>query len=290
MKKMLIAGAIVLGLLATTGAVITKEPTSKLNALFEPIDTEISSYLAEESPAMSMEDFAGHMAAKYDRELTAIIKVLEGTTGQSLAEEDKDGLKLLIIQEHMHQVMLDNISTPEDATVVEIEPIEISTDAESCTYFTPMTSIPYPIYYWIQVRADVYGGSGYDSGGRYYNVNGGNRLYRVVAVYTSSWVRYYLYFLDEDHPYPPYDAYYDAWRLAYYGRIYTIETFYVQYGYTYINNIWDRGYTYAYWYPQHGSAVRYYRYWMYVSNVWNHAMDRYDRNPTMSKVTWIIYW
>ncbi len=298
MRKVFTAGIVLLAVMLATGAGITGtgKPNSEMRTLFQPLDAEARTYLAA-NPHIASQDldlFAASLVDKYEKNLTSILRGLEGVTGQSVSKEAGENLKLLIVREHLYQILQENIPDVENATVQVIEPVLVNSYRDGTNvykvFYTPMSSIPYPIYYWVQVYPDVYGGSGYDDAGKYYNVNGHNDLYYVVAEYTSTWVKYTLYFYDEDHPDPITDALYDAWRLLYYGRIEDIESFTVQNSTIAFNSIWDNNMTYAEWWGQHGTITRSYRTTVYVSNVWNHAMDTYDKNPSMGKIWWYTAW
>lgn len=97
-----------------------------------------------------------------------------------------------------------------------------------------------------------------------------------------------MYFYDEDHPDPTIDVLYDYWRQIYYGRIQDIESFVVTNGIIDFNGIWDNNRAYAEFYGQHGAMTRSYAATskVYVSNVWNHAMDTLDKNTNLGKVSW----
>lgn len=295
MKKVFLAGIVVVVLIAAMGAAVTgKPPESKARDLFQPIDTEIRAYLAGNPSAQNLEGFTAHTMKKYNKKLTAIVDILQDITGCSVTPEAEDTLKQLIIREHIHRVTFENMPARENASVLEVEPVVVDSSSDgsqsSTTFYTPLAGVPYPIYYWKQVTVDITGGSGYDDAGKYYNVNGNNDLYKVKAEYTSTWVKYTLYFKDEDHPDPITDALYDVWRLLYYGRIEDIESFTVENNTINFNGIWDNDKTYAEPVGQHGNKTRSYGTTVYVSNVWNHAMDKYDNNPSMSKTTWYTGW
>ncbi len=146
---------------------------------------------------------------------------------------------------------------------------------------------PYPINTWIQLAVDVYGGSGH-TGIWPYDVNGNNTLYKVVVAYNSTTVVYTLYFYDEDCPNPVLDKVYDALRKLIYGRTIDIESFYIRNGEIVFADIWSGGHPYAYPIGQHGYCVRRYTpgVAVYVSNVWNHAMDTVNTNPGMQTIVW----
>ncbi len=296
MRKVFIAILLAIILAAGTGTTGAGKENSKIKALFQPMDTEARTYLANR-PTLSSEDlhaYALYLVEKYERNLTSIIHELEHIEKVSLPKDGEEDLKLLIVTEHLHRIMQENIPGIGNAAVLTVEPVLSETYSDGTTayqvFFTPMGNIPYPIYYWVQVYPDVYGGSGYDDAGKYYNVNGGNNLYLVVAEYTSTWVKYTLYFYDEDHPDPVMDALYDGWRRLWYGRIEDIESFTVQNSTISFSGIWDNNMTYAEWWGQHGNMTRSYRTYVYVSNVWNHAMDTYDKNPSMGKIWWYTAW
>ncbi len=146
---------------------------------------------------------------------------------------------------------------------------------------------PYPINTWIQLAVDVYGGSGH-TGIWPYDVNGNNTLYKVVVAYNSTTAIYTLYFYDEDCPNPVLDKIYDALRKLIYGRTIDIESFYVKNGEIVFADIWSGSHPYAYPIGQHGYCARPYKpgVAVYVSNVWNHAMDTVNTNPGMQTIVW----
>lgn len=290
MKKVVVIGIMAVVLIAMSTVVSGRSPESKAKALFRPIDDEIRAYVANPS-VKTLEEFTAYTLETYNKKLTALVTVLQDITGCSLAPEAQETLKQLIIKEHIHRVFLENMPAVENATVVVMKPVaDTLTENQYTTFYTPMAGVPYPIYYWKQVTVDITGGSGYDDAGKYYNVNGDNDLYQVQAEYTATWVRYTLYFEDEDHPDPLTDAAYDAWRWLYYGRIEDIESFTVENNTINFNGIWDNDKTYAEPIGQHGNKTRSYGTTVYVSNVWNHAMDKYDNNPSMGKTTWYTGW
>lgn len=293
MRKVFIAGIVLVGVAVAVGTGMTGgTPHSDIKTLFLPLDTEARTYLAAEPHITSQEldAFATYLVHKYKKPLSAIMDEVEGITGQPLSKERRETLGNLIVKEHLRTILQEHIPEVENATTIEIEPILTDGTDTYNVFYTPMAGVPYPIAYWVQVYPDVYGGSGYDDAGNYYNVNGNNDLYKVRAEYTSTWVKYTLYFRDEDHPDPLTDAAYDVWRLLYYGRIEDIESFTVENSTINFSGIWDNNKTYAEWWGQHGNKTRSYTTTVYVSNVWNHAVDTYDKNPSMSKVWWYTSW
>ncbi len=143
--------------------------------------------------------------------------------------------------------------------------------------------------------------SGTDCQGNWFTVNVNdplNTLFKVIVYdysdYTAGYYYYELelWFGDEDHPNPLTNAIYDSIRKAIYGRIEDVESIAVyssDYGLTWtvdftINGgIWSAGYPYAYSVGIHGKATRTAvgSADLYVSNVWNHAMDTVNDNWCM---------
>jgi len=160
---------------------------------------------------------------RYRKNLDLIVDELENITGESLRKEDKENVKYLIVREHLSKVLREHNDVQNASKqVVKLTLIGVykdSTYTYRVFYAQLSSSIPYPTCYWIQVSPDVNGGSGTDDDGNSYNVNGNNSLYKVSVEYTSNYVKYTLYFYDEDHPDPTWDAIYDAWRQIQYGRI-----------------------------------------------------------------------
>ena len=67
------------------------------------------------------------------------------------------------------------------------------------------------VQYFKQVTVDITGQSGFE---------GGNQLFNVARTLLSDCsVKYTLSFLDEDHPIPWIDSWYDDVRMDVYGRI-----------------------------------------------------------------------
>lgn len=189
---------------------------------------------------------------------------------------------------HLHATLRARYGEPR---ILVTKPVELGRNGAYTILYTPIPSdTPYPIHYWAQVTYDVDGGSGTDDEGNSFNVNGGNGLYQIVIyIYGDTTVVYELHFHDEDHPNPVLDRIYDAWRKIWYGRTEDIEHFTVENGNIEFNGIYDNGHTYAHFTGQHGTATRTYTPWttIYVSNVWNHAMDTSDKNPSLPEYT---YW
>ncbi len=183
---------------------------------------------------------------------------------------------------HVHSVLRAAYGEPR---VVVVAPQRLGSSGGFIVFRAVYPSdVPYSINYWAQVTYDVDGGKGTDDEGNGFDVNGGNDLYKIVIyIYSDTHVVYELHYRDEDHPNPWLDKIYDAWRRIWYGRTEDIEQFTVENGVIEFNGIYDNGHTYAHSIGQHGTATRSYSPWVtvYVSNVWNHAMDIYDKNPSL---------
>ena len=260
----------------------------EVKTLFADIDKEIQSYVKGE-----MQDPDGKKAelkAKYGDELSQIVSKISQKHQLEFSTEDKDGLKDLIIKEHMNEMKRQDMagSMPDDAITETIEIGRLSSQGEFALPVAYATGNPYPINSWKQVTADIDGGSGTDSAGNSYNINGNNQLSAVQATYTSSQVTYTLTFADEDHPDPNWDEFWDNWRQIRYQRVADIESFTVNSDGVVFNNIWDNDRTFAEFWGQHGDNTRSYYSGMsiYVSNVWNHAMDTSNENSAMPITTW----
>jgi len=310
MRKWIVIGIflIIVGLsVGVASAEVNKGNSNRIpeiKHLFQPIDTEARKYLTDERSSEELNIFAKYLVKKYNRNLNFILDKLENThgksfSGKSLTQKEGEKFKYLIIREYLSRIDREQGPHKTYKEVVKLTPISVYRDSKYTykVYYAPLSnSVPYPIYYWIQVYPDVYGGEGTDDAGNRYDVNGDNELYQVSAEYTTNHVKYTLYFRDEDHPNPTWDAIYDAWRKLPpplgYGRIEDIESFTVQNGIINFDDIWDNDKTYAGWWGQHGDKTRNYtsNTKIFVSNVWNHAMDTLDKNPGMSKVWWYTSW
>ncbi len=299
MKKAIVVGICLLMVLVA-GAVSAevgkdKDRHSKMRTLFQPIDTEACKYIHENN-SQDIDSFAKYLVKRYGKNLDLIVDELENTVGESLTKEDKEKFKYLIVREHLSKILQEHNgvqnASKQMVNLTLVGAYKDSMHTYRIFYASLSSDIPYPIYYWVQVSPDVNGGSGTDDAGNSYNVNGNNSLYKVSVEYTSNYVKYTLYFYDEDHPDPAWDAIYDAWRQAWYGRIEDIESFTIQDGVINFDDIWDNDKTYAEWWGQHGDKTRNYTSSteVYVSNVWNHAMDTLDKNPSIDKVWWYTGW
>lgn len=301
MKKLAVTGICLLIVTMLAVVVVAADgdrADSKLQALFRPVDTQVRRFLTNDQDRSSadLDAFTEYLLNKYSAELDSITEVLEDVGRNSLSEKKRADLERIIVREHMHTVLQEHAQVQarnQSVSRQTITPIRVGNrqdgNANVALYYVPLSGgNPYPINWWGQVSPDVDGGAGTDDAGRSFDVNGDNELYQLDISYSSTYVQYTLYFRDEDHPNPTLDALYDAWRKLYYGRTYDIESFTVQNGTISFNNIWDQDRTYAYPMGTHGSTTR---TWssgisVYISNVWNHAMDTRDKNPGMNKTWW----
>ncbi|NJF25773.1 hypothetical protein [Thermococcus sp. Bubb.Bath] len=247
---------------------------------------------------------------KFNRQLDAEISQYS----QNLTPRQREVLKHLIVSDYVSYLYQKSFY-PKNARTLVVKPIKVASIKANGKvydyYYAPMSSsIPYPIHWWVQVRADIDGGSGIDDGGYSYNVDGKNDLFNIVVYYTSSSVQYELHFYDEDHPSPSLDKIYDSIRCSEYpgrdstygcedvesirvenGNIIFSTTFstYTECGYLLCHDVSQ---TYATPAPTHGYGVKTYSssVGIYVSNTWNHLMDTVDTNPSMEKVWWYTSW
>ncbi len=231
-----------------------------------------------------------------ERDLDELIEVIAKTHNIALSENKKEEAKRYVLREIKKKIKLQKIKK----TTISIEtykPIKVTTES-GITYQIQTSG---PISTFFQPIVDITGGSGYDDHNNYYNVNGDNDLYRVdveqVLLYQGDtscpvgptaeyYTMYTLYYYDEDHRDPSWDAFYDDVRRAVYGRTEDIETFYVRWGDNLIcfDEIWSNDETFYPFWGQHGTATFPYTSTIYIA-VWNHAMDVDDDNPSLSKVS-----
>ncbi len=278
----------------------------KIKSLFQPIDADARKYIIENKSPKEFED----KMKKYAKELDAIIDELQSASGKSLDEKSREEFGQLIVRQHYYRVKQEIESNEfnkntKDVAITDIIPISTdirkdeATKTASTTYSANLpVGTYYPIHNFTQVLPDINGGIGRDIYSNPYNVNGKNDLYQIRVengkncIFTwcyARYTKYTLYFLDEDHPDPTIDILYDYWRQFYYGRIQDIESFVVTNGIIDFNGIWDNNRAYAEFYGQNGAMTRTYaaNSKVYVSNVWNHAMDTLDKNKNLGKITWI---
>jgi len=201
---------IIAGILAgNVSAEINKENSRILDIkrLFQPIDAEARKYLVDERSSEELNIFTKYLVKKYNRNLNFIVDKLEDSTGKSLTQKEREKIKYLLVREHLSKIEQERKFNEFHYTAKEkIEVIPVSYKDSMRTYkvyYTPWSSsVPYPIYLWVQVHPDVYGGKGIDDAGNSYDVNGINCLYKIIAYYNKTSVLYSLHFRDEDHPHP----------------------------------------------------------------------------------------
>ncbi|WP_258083489.1 hypothetical protein [Thermococcus thermotolerans] len=247
---------------------------------------------------------------RFDRQLDAEI----AEHAKNLAPEQRETLKRLLVSDYV-SYLYQRSFYPKNAKVLVVKPIKVASVKTNGKvydyYYAPMSSsIPYPIHWWVQVKVDINGGTGTDSKGYQYNVDGHNDLFKIVVYYDSTSVKYELHFYDEDHPDPSLNAVYDWTRchILYPGRddtygcedIESIEvkdgsiifpttsSTYTECGYLICHEISQ---TYATPAPTHGYGIKLYSsssVEVYVSNTWNHLMNTVDTSPDMAKI-WHYY-
>lgn len=240
---------------------------------------------------------------KYGRVLDKIIYLVEEITGKRLTYGQKSVLKYIVVREHLsriaQQYLVERMIAQGDMKKITVKPVLVTSrsirGSTYNVYHTSLTTvnpvIPYPIEWWIQVVPDVDGGMGW-TGIWPYMVDGHNNLYLIDVYYNETTTVYVLHFQDEDHPNLLVDQFYDMIRRIIYGRIEDVETFYVKNNTIVFPDIWDNNKPYAYPIGQHGYKERAYtpQTVIYVSNVWNHAMDVLDKNPSLDKIIWHKDW
>lgn len=316
---MLISLTVIMILVTTATAVpdIAKAKEEKIKSLFDPINADALKYMKDKNSPKEPKDIdalAKDQAKIYSKNLDALIDELESATGKSLKDKDKrEELKQLIVRENLYKTKqkIDseefnkNIIVTSDKSII---PTIIDKDKNTNNIATYSTTLPagtyYPIHYWLQVSPDIFGGSGHDVNGNAYNINGHNNLYQIgvqnsyqprTCIFGFCYgpfynTKYTLYFQDEDHPDPTIDALYDFWRIIYYGRIEDIESFVITNNVINFNGIWDNNKAFAEYIGQHGNMnrnyINSYDTKVYISNVWNHAMDTIDKNTNIGKIWW----
>lgn len=317
--KLLMSLAIIMTLVMTATAAttdITKEKEKKIKSLFDPINTEALKYMKDKNSPKEPKDldtFSKNQVKRYSKNLDVLIDELESATGKSLKDKEKrEEFKQLIVRENLYKIKQEidseefnkNITITSDRSIIPTI-VDKDKNTNNTTYLATLPAgTYYPIHYWIQVSPDIFGDSGYDVNGNSYSINGNNNLYQIGIQNSYQprtcilWfcygpfynTKYTLYFKDEDHPDPIIDALYDFWRLIDYGRIEDIESFVVTNSIINFNGIWDNNRAFAEFVGQHGNMnrnyINSYDTKVYVSNVWNHAMDTIDKNTNIGKIWW----
>ncbi len=275
---------------------IVKELSSILRRSVSELLVKHDMRSAENLPRL-LDYMALTIVGRYRKLIDKVIGLAEEITGVHLGIRERELLRYIFVREYLSKILqedlLDQMIVKASMKKITVKPIVIKRIAVEGfkIYYTPLSTttstVPYPIEWWIQVYPDVYGGSGWTSIWPYI-VDGGNDLYLVDIYYNETTTVYVLHFRDEDHPNPLVDKVYDAIRLLTYGRIEDVETIYVVNNTIVFPDIWDNNKPYAYPIGQHGYIQRPYtpQVVIYVSNVWNHAMDTIDKNPSLDKITW----
>ena len=267
---------------------LKRQSQSDVKALFTEIDNEIKFYVKGEM--QDPDEKKNDLKVKYADKFEQIVSKISQKHNLKFTTKDKDGLKDLIIKEHMNEIKRQDMvnSIPNDAITETIEIGDLSVQGGFILPTAYATGNPYPINSWKQVTVDINGGSGTDSAGNSYNINAGNQLSVLRTTYTASQVTYTLTFADEDHPDPNWDIFWDNWRQIQYARTTDIESFTVDSDGVVFADIWDKDKTFAEFWGQHGEKTRSYHSGVsiYISNVWNHAMYTSNENSDMPITTW----
>ncbi len=212
-------------------------------------------------------------------DLETLIGSLEQMTGITLTPIQKEEASEYIVSEVKKDLKYQEMDETFKGKTEKIVPKKQKSNG--AIQYTIQSS--YPVWIFVQPWVDINGGSGKDDGGYSYNINGANDLYLIETVQGSGYIKYTLWYKDEDYPDPSLDAYYDALRKQLYGRIEDKEEFIA---YTNTNQIgfwgiWSNDKTFAYPTGQHGDKVFPMQAGVYI-NVWNHAMDINDDNPSLN--------
>jgi len=260
---------------------------------FEPIDQEIHNYtklvLQERGTHIAPDQFAATLSQKYHSELDQIIKSIEGNTQQTLSDDERNTLKSLIIQGEINKIYQQEYKKKLNISESDFKKIPVTLVDGMTNQVNAITSLPHTLHL-VQVYPDVYGGTGVDSLLQPYSVNGNNQIYTIYwDHHPGSYTYYELHFLDEDHPNPVLDITYDEYRKNVLSShpYEDIQSFIIWADNTIeFVDIWDNGFPYATTLGQHGQVSRSFGSgtYIYISNVWNHAMDTSDRNSDMQKV------
>ncbi len=289
---------VILTMVLSAGSVSAGDAGSRARSLFQPIDAEVRAYLAsptESKAPEALDALTNELLTKYDENLEAMMQALREWDPDLpvLTGRAREGFKYTAVREHIHEVWQEMMK-PQDVRKIEIRTLRRSGSytnngiTYAQLYYAPQSG-HYPINHWVQVYDDIHGGQGTDDAGLGFNINGDNDLYKLVIYYhVGDRVTYELWFRDEDHPDPGWDQWWDAQRLNQYGRIEDVESFYIEDNVIHFDNIWSNDKTFAFPIGQHGTQTRDYTDTIYVSNVWNHAMDINDENPGLGKV-WLQF-
>lgn len=278
----------------TNDSGLTTADIRSIDSIDQDIREYISSSIQKNTTQIEPDRFADTVSKKYDSQLDLIVNSTEKKTHKNLSKDERITLKSLIVREKMSTIYQEEYKKKlgildSDFKKVLVTPSNITPIQENLAQINSIAAMPHTLRL-VQVYPDVYGGFGYDSSGQYYDVNGGNQLYTVYwNHHPGSYTYYELHFIDEDQPDPIIDAAYDRLR-ANYSQKYPFED--IQSFIIWADNtiefvdIWDSGNTYATSLGPHGHISRAFgsSTYVYISNVWNHAMDTSDRNTGMQKI------
>ncbi len=265
--------------------------------LFKPIDYEIQDYVSkniqqpEAQPLTNVDIFTQVLLAEYDISLDKLVDILDQRTGHIMKGEERAELKKILVEGHINKVYIDGTKAKfgmDDQNATHLKPKLVTTEKLEPSAFNELYSTTESTpFIWVQTHCDVYGGTGIDDALLPYSVNGGNALYDVIVYSYPTEVFYQLCYYDEDHPNPITDVEYDLFRLVYYGTLEDRALFKRVFSDNriYLLGCWNNGMTYAWVTGIHGDKdYPYFAYYFYVSNIWNHDIDIFDSNPSMSKV------
>lgn len=260
----------------------------EIRSLFTDVDNDIKAYVNGDmnDPTAKKSELKATHADKLDK----IVSKISKKVNHEFSDEEREGLKDLIIREHISEMYRQKIVSeiPEDAITETIEIGELSAQGFFELPAAYASAHPYPITSWKQVTVDRTGGTGTDSASNDYDINGDNDFSSLSISYTSTKSTYTLTFDDEDHPDPDWDDFWDDWRQVRYNRTTDIETFTVDSTGVVFDGIWSNGKTFAEFWGQHEDKTRTYSSGMsiYISNVWNHSLDTINENSGMAMTTW----
>lgn len=280
---------------------VPAEPSSKIETLVQPIESEAQKLLAN-TESLSTEEFdalTNELIKKYARNLDVIMDIMGKAIGESLMDKQEKTLEQLIVRDLLGNILQEreHKTNREPDAILKPELVESEDNYKLFRTSSKQGENPYPVNWWVQLSVDIEGGVGSDGAGLRYWIDGNNDLGEVdLYVNSGDSVTYELWYLDEDFPPDPVmDEAYDLYRetvYTYKNGYHDKEELTIENDIIDFSGIWDNGKTYAYPIGQHGDKTRSYssNVKIYVSNVWNHAMDIYDTNPNMDKTWWYTGW
>jgi hypothetical protein len=295
---LLLAAMIMVPMVSADSSIIQRNVSdNNIISLFQPIHSDLMSNISPHINGKSLnrdqyyKDLSSRIVTKYQTNLNSIIDILENKTGLQLSSTERKNLIQIIVADDLNKAIWENRKKELGVNYSQMQTILVQPDnAQLKSNRLQSTALPDSLTL-IQVAADVNGGTGLDGNNLIYSVNGGNQLYSVIYNnHPGSYTYYECHFRDEDVPDTlASDLAYDAYRQARYGTIEDTQSFIIySNGTIEFGSNWDNGYSYGYPIGQHGSITRSFgsSTRIYLSNVWNHAMDIYDRNSNMAKITY----